>query len=103
MSDINTDRERMAKEYDSVHNRLIFLQILVLGILLAVYQFSGASAALANGLAARFGDHLWYATNAVYTMVSVFGFIACMFPFSYYSGHVLEHHYGLSNESFGEW
>jgi STE24 endopeptidase len=26
-----------------------------------------------------------------------------MFPLSYYSGHVLEHHYELSNESFGEW
>lgn len=103
MTESTPDRETMAKEYDAIHNRLFFLQILVLGILLAAYQFSGASAALAGGLSARFGDALWYVTNAVYIVVSVFGFIACMFPFSYYSGYVLECHYGLSNESFGEW
>ena len=103
MADSHKDREAMAKEYDAIHNRLFFLQILVLALLLALYQFSGASAALANGLTARFGEPFWYVTNAVYTLVSVFGFAACMFPFSYYSGHVLEHHYGLSNESFGGW
>lgn len=103
MTDSVRDRDEMAREYDAIHNRLFFLQILVLGILLAAYQFSGASAALADGLASRFGEKFWFATNAVYTLVSVFGFAACMFPFSYYSGHVLEHHYGLSNETFGEW
>ncbi len=103
MTELNQDRDMLAKEYDAIHNRLFLLQILVLGILLAVYQFSGASAALANGLANRVGESYWYVTNAVYTMVSVFGFAACMFPFSYYSGHILEHHYGLSNETFGDW
>lgn len=103
MSERNIEREAMAKEYDAIHNRLFLLQILVLGTLLAVYQFSGASLALAQGISARIGENLWYAANAVYTLVSVFGFAACMFPFSYYSGHVLEHHYGLSNETFGDW
>lgn len=93
----------MAREYDAIHNRLFFLQILVLGILLALYQFSGASAALANGLTARFGAERWYLVNAVYTIVSVFGFAAFMSPFAYYSGYVLEHHYGLSKETFGDW
>lgn len=103
MTDYKADREEMAREYDAIHNRLFFLQILLMGILLAVYQFSGASVALASGLSERFGDSHWYLTNAAYTVVSIFGFAACMFPFSYYSGHVLEVHYGLSNESFGDW
>ena len=103
MTDTQKDREVMAREYDAIHNRLFVLQVLVLGILLAAYQFSGASSALANGLTERFGGNLWYASNAVYTIISVFGFAACMFPFSYYSGHVLERHYGLSNETFGDW
>ncbi len=93
----------MAKEYDSIHNRLFVLQVLVLATLLGIYQFSGASAALARGLGGRFGDNLWYVTNAVYTLVSVFGFAAFMSPFSFYSGHVLEHHYGLSNDSVLDW
>ena len=93
----------MAMEYDAIHNRLFILQILVLGILLGVYQFSGASASLARGWAGRFGADLWYVTNAVYTVVSVFGFAAFMSPFSFYSGHVLEQHYGLSDESVLDW
>jgi STE24 endopeptidase len=103
MSDHKTNREEMAKEYDAIHNRLFLLQILVLGTLLGVYQFSGASAALARGLAGRFGNDLWYVTNAVYTMVTVFGFAAFMSPFSYYSNHVLERHYGLSSETVFDW
>jgi STE24 endopeptidase len=96
-------REVLAKEYDAIHNRLFVLQILLVALLLALFQFTGASAALANGLSARFGENLWYLTNAVYTAVTVFGFAACMFPLSYYSGLVLEHHYALSNETFGDW
>ncbi len=98
-----TEREVLAKEYDAIHNRLFVVQILLVAALLAVFQFTGASATLANGLAARFGESLWYVTNAAYTAIAVFGFAACMFPLSYYSGHVLEHHYELSNETFGEW
>lgn len=103
MANRNPDREALAKEYDGIHNTLFLLQALAIAGLLAAYQLSGASAALATGLANRFGENLWFATNAVYILVTVFGFAACMFPFSYYSGHVLEHHYGLSNETFGEW
>ncbi|HEY5621681.1 MAG TPA: M48 family metallopeptidase [Pontiella sp.] len=97
------DREELAREYDAIHNRLFLLQLLFLGLLLAVYQFSGASAMLSRGLTERFGENLWAVTNAVYTVVSVFGFASFMLPFSFYSGHVLEHYYGLSNETFGEW
>ncbi len=98
-----TQREILAKEYDAIHNRLFIIQIILVVALLAIYQFSGTSALLANGLAARFGEGLWYVTNAAYTAVTVFGFAACMFLLSYYSGHVLERHYELSNETFGEW
>lgn len=98
-----TSREALAKEYDTIHNRLFILQILLVIALLGAFQFTGASAVLADGLTARFGENLWYVTNAVYTVIAVFGFAACMFPVSYYSGHVLEHHYELSNETFGDW
>ncbi|NNJ69965.1 MAG: M48 family metalloprotease, partial [Kiritimatiellales bacterium] len=93
----------MAKQYDAIHNRLFLLQIVLLGFLLAAYQFSGASAALSNGLTARFGEDLWYVSNAVYTLISVFGFAAFMTPFSFYSGFVLEHYFELSNETLGDW
>ncbi|MEI6892029.1 MAG: M48 family metallopeptidase [Pontiella sp.] len=103
MADLKTQREELAKEYDALQNRLFLIQIIGLATLLAVYQFSGASAALAHGLAQRFGDGLWYVTNACYMAVSIFGFAAFMMPLSYYSGHVVEHYYELSDETFGDW
>ncbi len=97
------DRDLLAKEYDAIHNRLFVVQIVLVVALLAVFQFTGASTALANGLGNRFGGNLWYVVNAAYVAIAVFGFMACMFPLSYNSGHVLEHHYELSNETFGAW
>ncbi len=103
MTDQPTEREMMAKEYDSIHNRLFLIQTLALVLLLALFQFSGFSAMLADGLAVRFGPKLWYLTNVVYALVAMFGFSACMFPFSYYGSYVLDQHYGLSNETMSEW
>jgi STE24 endopeptidase len=103
MTTHKTDRELLAKEYDTVNNRLFLVQIVVLCGLLALFQFSGASQALADGLVRRFGEGLWFVSNAVYVLVSVFGFAACMTPFSFYSGHVLERHYELTDETTGEW
>ncbi len=103
MSEHKANREQLAKEYDAIHNRIFLLQIILIALLLAVFQFSGFSAALADGLAARFGEKLWAVSNAAYVAITVFGFAACMFPLSYYSGHVVEHHYELSNETFGDW
>jgi len=100
---VTPTREELAREYDAVHNRLFLVQILMVAALLAAYQLSGASAALADGLVKRFGENLWYLTNGVYTLVTVFGFAAFMFPLSYYTDYVLEHHYELSNEDFGMW
>ncbi len=96
-------REVLAKEYDTIHNRLFFVQILLVVGLLAAFLFTGASAALADGLTAHFGESHWYITHAVYTAIAIFGLASCMFPLSYYSSHVLEHHYELSNETFGDW
>ena len=103
MADFNQDRDALAKEYDSIHNRLFLVQIILLVVLLGIFQFSGVSEKLADGLTARFGVDRWYFVNAVYTLLAVFGFSACMFPLSYYSDYVMEHHYELSNESFGDW
>lgn len=99
----DTERDALAKEYDAIHNRLFIVEFLVVSLLLGIYLLSGASAALANGLGMHFGEGHWWITNVVYTLITVFGFSACMFPLSYYNGHVLELHYEISQESFGDW
>jgi STE24 endopeptidase len=96
------DRAQQAREYEAVHNRLFVGRIVVTVSLIALYLFSGASAELANGLSQRFGDAWWW-TNAVYLLVTLFGFSAILFPLSLYSDHYLEHHYELSHQSLNSW
>jgi STE24 endopeptidase len=98
----STEREVWAEEYDRIHNRMFVLQIVLVTLLLVAFQWSGSSALLAEALANHF-EESWYLTNASYVIVAVVGFSACMFPLSYYSGYVLEHHYELSTEDLGDW
>lgn len=91
-----------AREYESAHNRLFLLRILLTLAALAVYFFTGASDQLAAGLRRRFGD-AWVVVNGLYTLVTVFGFAALMFPVSWYGDFILEHKYGLSRQGLGSW
>lgn len=90
-----------AREYESVNNRLYLVRVLIALAVLGVYLFSGASGELANGLRLRFGS--WVVTNALYTLITVFGFATIMFPITLYRDYVIEHRYGLSRQSLESW
>jgi len=94
--------EQQAKEYEAAHNRLFVVRILLTLAALAVYQLSGASRTLAEGLHLRFGS-AWYLVNGIYTLVTVFGFAALMFPLSLFTDFTLEHRYGLSKQGMVGW
>lgn len=93
--------DAQAKAYEAAQNRLFVLQTILTVAVLAVFFFSGASVRLAEGLRHTFSAG--WAVNGCYILLSVFGFSAVLFPLSYYSGHVLETHYGLSRQDFGGW
>ena len=90
-----------AREYESVNNRLYLVRVLIALTVLGVYLFSGASAELANGQRLRFSS--WAVTNALYTLITVFGFATIMFPITLYRDYVIEHRYGLSRQSLESW
>ena len=94
--------EDRAREYESIHNRLFLIRILLTVLIVGVYFFSGASVYLAEGLRSRFGS-FWPMINGLYTLITVFGFAALMFPLSLYSEFVLERRYGMSNQEFEGW
>ena len=94
--------EDRAREYEAIHNRLFLVRIVLTVILLSVYLFSGASVYLADGLRNRFGT-IWPLVNGVYTVITVFGFAALMFPLSLYSEHWIERRYGMSNQELEGW
>lgn len=96
------DDDLRARRYESLHNRLFLLRAaLTLGLVWA-YLLTGASAALAAGLRARFGGW-WPLVNGLYTLITLFGFSALMFPLSYFSDYVIERRYGLSHQSPEGW
>lgn len=94
--------QERARRYEAAHNRLFLVRIALTVSALAVYQFTGASAQLAEGLRSRFGP-AWILVNALYTMITAFGFEAVMFPVSLYGDWVLEHRYGLSKQGLDGW
>ncbi|MFC1467553.1 M48 family metallopeptidase [Verrucomicrobiota bacterium] len=94
--------DEKAKHYENINNWFFLIRILLSAGILAAYQLSGASATLANGLRNSFGEN-WLLINGLYIIISIFGYTALMFPLSYYTEHVLEHHYELSNQTFGSW
>ncbi len=109
MADPNTSEpalhatpEKRAREYERTHNRLFLVRMLLTVLVLAVYLLSGASAQLAEGLRTRFGS-LWPVVNGMYTVITIFGFAALMFPLSLYSEHMVEHRYGMSNQGLEGW
>lgn len=47
-------------------------------------------------------EPMWARLAAMFLLLTL-GHIAVSFPLSFYSGHVLEHRYGLSRQTFGRW
>jgi len=98
----HSSKEQQAREYEAAHNRLFLIRIVITLIALSVYLFSGASAQLAEGLRSRYGS-AWLIINGLYTVITVFGFAAFMFPLSFYGDYVLEHRYGLLHQHMDSW
>jgi len=98
----SADRARQAREYESLHNRLFVVRLLLTALALVLFHFAGGSAQLAAGLRAHCG-HWWPVTNGLYVLTAVFGFAAFSFPLSFYEEYALEHRYGLNRQTFAGW
>ena len=102
-SDLGKQEELKAHEYEGAQHRLFVWQMGCLFALLGAFLWSGFSETLATNLTIRWGVDLWFWVNMVYTALVVLGISIFLFPFSYYGGYVLEHHYGLSNQTLMDW
>lgn len=99
---MSTSRAKSAQKYESIQNKIFLARIILIAGLLGVYQFSGASQALAVGLENRFGE-AWYLINALYILVSILGFASLLFPLTFYSEFLLEHRFEQSNQDLKSW
>lgn len=88
------------KEYNKIKVRLsiadIFIDITLLGIL----AFSGISMLIASTATVTGNEYLNF---IIFIFITGAIFSAVGFPISFYSSYILEHKYGLSNQTVAKW
>jgi STE24 endopeptidase len=98
---IDTRGQEKAKEYSRIRRRLMLVDLLGNGLYALVWIVTGFAFSLKNILL-TFTDNIWLLLPA---FVMVYGGISSLLtlPLSYYSGFVLPHRYGMSNQTVKEW
>jgi len=97
----NPERLKKAKEYEKIHNKLFVLDIALSLIVIVVFIFSGLSQFLASQIA-RFVSNIWL-TVGLYVLVCYVASAFLFLPLNFFSGYILEHRFGLSNETKKMW
>jgi len=80
---------------------LAFIEPLVAILVGALVLFTGLAARMRD-VAARLARSSWLQLLIVLTLFTLVTMVLT-FPLSWYSDYALEHHYGLSSQSFGGW
>ena len=101
MTTLDPERQKHAKEYARIRRRLWLVDTIFGALYALAWLFFGWSIALRNWL-------LTFTTNQwllVALFVAIFGGIYSLInlPLAYYSGFVLPHRFGQSNQSFKDW
>src|SRR5687767_2134083 len=101
MTTLDPERQKQAKEYARIRRRLWLVDTIFGALYALAWLFFGWSIALRNWL-------LTFTTNQwllVALFVAIFGGIYSLInlPLSHYSGFVLPHRFGQSNQSFKDW
>lgn len=98
---LDADRQEKAKEYARIRRRLFLVDLVVGGIYALAWLALGWSVALKQALQG--------VTNNQWLLVAGFGLVfgglyfLINLPLGYYSGYVLPHRFGLSNQTLPGW
>jgi STE24 endopeptidase len=101
MTALDPERQKQAKEYARIRRRLWLVDTIFSAVYALLWLFLGWATALRDGLTG-FTENPWL---LVPLFVAVFGGIYTLInlPLSYYSGFVLPHRFGQSNQSLRDW
>ena len=91
-----------AKEYQLIRRRLTLFHLLLTPSLLGILIASGWTFSLRQHAIALAGVNAWGVVAVYFVLFSLF-FLIFDLPLSFYSGYVLEHQFGLSNQNFSQW
>jgi STE24 endopeptidase len=101
MTTLDPEKQKQAKEYARIRRRLWLVDTIFGAIYALLWLFLGWATSLRNWLSS-FTENQWL---IVALFVAIFGGIYSLFnlPLGYYSGFVLPHRFGQSNQSFKDW
>ena len=104
MTTLDPEKQKQAKEYARTRRRLWLVDNILSALYALAWLFLGWSTALRNWLTDNWSlfNNPWLLVPA---FVFVFGGIYSIInlPLSYYSGFILPHRFGQSNQSFKDW
>jgi STE24 endopeptidase len=98
---LDPERQKQAKEYASIRRRLWLVDTIFSAVYAILWLFLGWAGALRDGLT-TFTNNQWL---LVALFVAIFGGIYSVInlPLGYYSGFVLPHRFGQSNQTLRDW
>ncbi|HSL42118.1 MAG TPA: M48 family metallopeptidase [Anaerolineales bacterium] len=98
---LDPERQKQAKEYARIRRRLWLVDTIFSAVYALLWLFLGWATALRDWLSS-FTDNPWL---LVPLFVAIFGGIYTVInlPLSYYSGFVLPHRFGQSNQTLRDW
>ena len=91
-----------AREYQIIRRRLSLFHLVLTPSLLVILLASGWTFGMRQNAIALVGAGDWGVVGVYFVLFSLF-FLIFDLPLSFYSGFVLEHQFGLSNQNFGQW
>jgi STE24 endopeptidase len=91
-----------AKEYQIIRRRLSLFHLILTPSLLGILIASGWTFGMRQNAVALAGASDWGVVAVYFVLFSLY-FLIFDLPLSFYSGFVLEHQFGLSNQDFGQW
>lgn len=97
-----SEDEAKAKLYQSIKRRLTLFHLILTPALLGVLLASGWTFGMRQNAVAFAGISDWGVVAVYFSLFSLF-FMIFDLPLAFYSGFVLEHRFGLSNQNFGQW
>jgi STE24 endopeptidase len=101
ISKLDPERQKTAKQYARISRRLMLFDLALGTVYILAWLFFGWAAALRDFLLS-FTSNPWLLVPGFAAVFGAF-YLVINLPLSFYSGYVLPHRYGLSNQTLGGW
>ena len=107
--ELDPQRQELAKAYARERRRLLLIELLISGLYISIWVFSGLGIRVREALESIPVGRLlpvtqpWWFTLLLFTLIFALPNILLTLPISFYSGYTLPHRYEMSTRSISGW